>query len=203
MDETNEVWVDVAFPLAGASVPLDHGYPLFGAVASVLGDLHGVTWLAIHPLRGTPLPGKALAVARHKPALRLRVELTHIPQVLELAGKTLRVAGTSLHVGTSRVFPIRPQTSLIARMVIIKGFTEEGPFLEAIGRQLEAMDAKCDVEVRRRRVTSIAGDKVVGFGVKLSGLDEEASMRVQYRGLGGRQRMGCGVFVPLRERGQG
>lgn len=203
MDETNEVRVDVAFPLAGGPVPLDHGYPLFGAVASVLGDLHGVKWLAIHPLRGIARPGNSLAVARTKPALRLRVDPVQIPRVLQLAGKTLRVGGSTLLVGTSRVYPLHGHPSLIARMVIIKGFTEDGPFAEAVRRQLDAMSVQCQVEVRRRRVTSIAGDKVVGFGVKLLELDDAASLRVQFRGLGGRQRMGCGIFLPVRDRGRG
>lgn len=203
MEDTNQVRVDVAFPVSGGAVPLDHGYRLYGAVASVLGDLHGASWLAIHPLSGTPLPGGNLGLDKRRPALTCRVELEHVPHVLELAGKTLRIDGAPLHLGTSRVYPIRPCASLTARMVVIKGFTEEGPFAEAVQRQLDAMEVRCTAEVGRRRVASIAGDKVVGFGVKLRDLDDAGSLRVQYRGIGGRQRMGCGVFVPLRSGGRG
>lgn len=38
---------------------------------------------------------------------------------------------------------------------------------------------------------------MVGFGVTLHDLNEEGALAVQYAGLGGKQRMGCGVFVPL------
>ncbi len=198
MDEANEVRVDVGYPLAGPPVPMDHGYVLFGAVASIVGDLHGAKWLAIHPLRGTPLPGGRLGLVQRKPALILRVAPAEIPRVLPLAGRTLTLAGLELHVGGSMVQAIQPYPSLTAHMVVIKGFTEPGPFAEALDRQLTGMNVKCEVEIGRRRVVSVAGDRVIGFGVHLRGLDDVSSVRVQHRGLGGRQRMGCGVFVPLR-----
>jgi CRISPR-associated endonuclease/helicase Cas3 len=82
-------------------------------------------------------------------------------------------------------------------MVTIKGFLEPEPFREAAARQLAALGVKARLEVGRRRVLNVSGDTVVGFGVTLHDLDEEASLRVQYAGLGGRQRMGCGVFVAV------
>jgi hypothetical protein len=47
---------------------------------------------------------------------------------------------------------------------------------------------------------TIAGDKVVGFETVLHELSDEASLAVQFTGVGGRQRFGCGVFVPIRVR---
>ena len=55
--------VDVAFPLNGKSLPLDHGYALYGALARVLPVLHAehrksvdggsapASW-GVHPVRG-------------------------------------------------------------------------------------------------------------------------------------------------------
>jgi CRISPR-associated endonuclease/helicase Cas3 len=82
-------------------------------------------------------------------------------------------------------------------MVTIKGFEEADPFREAAMRQLEALGVKGRLEVGRRRVMQVAGKTVVGFGVTLRELEDEGSLRVQYAGLGGKQRMGCGVFVPM------
>jgi len=36
----------------------------------------------------------------------------------------------------------------------------------------------------------------VGYAVRVSGLSDEDSLKLQERGLGGKRRMGCGVFVP-------
>jgi CRISPR-associated protein Cas6 len=36
---------------------------------------------------------------------------------------------------------------------------------------------------------------VVGYALRVNGLTEEGSIRLQEEGLGGRRRMGCGIFV--------
>lgn len=193
--------VDVGFRVAGPPVPIDHGYPLFGALAPFLGDLHGADWLAVHPLAGRPLSGKLLGLARHRAALRLRVTTPEIPRALQLAGKSLDLDGRPLLVGTSSVWVLEPAPTLVARMVTIKGFMEEGPFAEAVRRQLEALGVKAEVDVGRRRIVTVAGDHVIGFQTRLRGLSPDDSLRVEYAGLGGRHHMGCGIFVPVREQG--
>jgi CRISPR-associated endonuclease/helicase Cas3 len=117
--------------------------------------------------------------------------------VLPLAGKRLELDGHSVHVGVPSVLTLTPASALRSRIVVIKGFTEAEPFREAARRQLDAMHVKARVEVGRRRVLTVAGDIVVGFEVTLHDLDEEGSLKLQYAGIGGRQRMGCGIFVPL------
>ncbi len=189
--------VDLEFALAGTAVPRDHGYALFAALARVLGDLHGAPWLAVHPLTGVPRPDGLLGLMPRRGGLQLRVEPVQIPRVLTLAGKTLDIDGHRVHVGVSRIYPLRPAPSLTARMVVIKGFLEPETFTEAVKRQLEGLGASATVEVGRRRVVTIANDKVVGFGTTLHGLSDEASLVVQRAGIGGRQRMGCGVFGPM------
>jgi CRISPR-associated endonuclease/helicase Cas3 len=189
--------VDVAFPLAGEAIPMDHGYALFSALSRVLGDgLHGADWLAVHPVRGIPRQDGTLALKRHALALQLRVVPAQIPAILPLAGRSLEVLGRELLVGSSRLFALRPSASLFARTVVIKGFMDEGPFREAVARQLAERGVKARVELGRRRVVNIAGDRVVGFAVALHDLNEADSLTAQNVGVGGRQRFGCGVFVP-------
>lgn len=189
--------VDLEFALAGTVVPRDHGYALFGALARVLGDLHGAPWLAVHPLAGVPRDDGLLALQRRRGGLQLRVDPAQIPRVLPLAGKTLDIDGHRVQVGVSRIYPLRPAPTLTARMVVIKGFQEPEPFADAVKRQLDSLGVQAEVEVGRRRIVTIAADKVVGFGTTIHGLSDDASLIVQRAGIGGRQRMGCGVFGPL------
>jgi CRISPR-associated protein Cas6 len=200
----NSERVDVAFPLAGDSVPLDHGYALFGALCRVLGDLHGADWLAVHPVRGTAAGG-TLRLKQHNLALRLRVAPAEITRILPLAGKSLDIDGSRVLVGTSRVFALEPRPALYARLVVIKGFMEPDTFLDAVRRQMSEREIKGEASISTRpsgepwrRVLAVAGDTVVGFPVELRGLDDESSLRAQRLGIGGRQRFGCGVFVPAR-----
>jgi len=191
--------VDLSFRLAATLAPLDHGYALFGGLCRILGDLHGAPWLAVHPLSGTPRPDGLLALNAHR-GLRLRLDPAQIPRVLPLAGKSMELDGHVLRIGVPTIGALQPAPALAARLVVIKGFAEPEPFREAVRRQLEAMAVQARVEVGRRRVVRIGGDTVVGFGVTLHDLSEEGSLRVQYAGVGGRQRMGCGIFDPMRQR---
>ncbi len=52
--------------------------------------------------------------------------------------------------------------------------------------------------VDKRRVMDVKGYTIVGFSVRLSGLNEGDSVLVQERGLGGKRKMGAGIFVPIR-----
>lgn len=187
--------LDVAFPIrGGAVVPVDHGYALYSALCHRVAALHTAPWLAIHPLRGRP-EGGAL-VLDDDAALHLRAPPAELTQILPLAQQRLQVNGRALQLGEARLQLVLPSPQLGARMVVIKGFLEEGPFQGAVERQLENLGVRAQVRVGARRVAQIAEHKVVGFALQLSRLSEDASLLLQYRGLGGRQRMGCGVLVP-------
>ena len=49
-----------------------------------------------------------------------------------------------------------------------------------------------------RRVLHIKGERHVGFGMLIEGLTADESLRLQQNGLGGRRKMGCGLFLPVR-----
>lgn len=196
-----ELRIDVAFPVSGLSIPLDHGYKLFSALCKHVDVLHAAPWLAIHPLRGTRVSPGTLALAPET-CLRLRVPPGYLSMLLPLSQQLLQVNGHSLRLGAPQLQIVLPAPALAARLVIIKGYMEEASFREALVRQLESMEVRARVEIGLRRITQIGNHRVVGFAVRLSGLSEDASLLIQYRGVGGRQHMGCGVFTPrpFRER---
>ncbi len=140
----------------------------------------------------------------------MRLPSEDIGLLLSLAGKALELAGVRLQVGVPRVLTLTPAAALVARMVTIKGFTEPGPFLEAARRQVDALGAACELTIPlvregprkgmpRRKVLGIKASRIVGFPLHTTGLTAEGSLLLQEHGLGGRRRLGCGVFVPLRE----
>lgn len=187
--------IDLCFPLRGQTLPMDHGYALFGALCRILGDLHGAPWLAVHPIRGAPVSPGTLKLPGGEGWLRLRLPPVELPRVLPLVHRVLEVQGHPLEVmGAPLVQRLAGAPSLEARIVIIKGFMEEISFRDAAQRQLEALQARARLAIMQRRMMTIRGDRVVGFGVELHDLSEEDSIRVQQAGLGGRQRMGAGVF---------
>ncbi|WP_330203405.1 type I-MYXAN CRISPR-associated protein Cas6/Cmx6 [Cyanobacterium sp. DS4] len=88
-------------------------------------------------------------------------------------------------------------------MVIIRGFDEPNGFIKAVERQLESLNilAKVNLTTKSgkpiRRTMKIKGKTLIGFGVEITELSENNSILLQEQGIGGKHKMGCGVFVPM------
>ena len=209
MESVLEPVVDLTFMVSGGPVPLDHGYALYSAVSKAVPELHGVPWLGIHPLSGIRTPGTLLLNRTSR--LRLRLPVERITVALPLAGKALDVGGTSLVVGVPSVRALRPAEALQARLVVIKltsfpvlrtGRVDENAARESVlkelGRQMEAAAIEGLVSLGALREIRVSGKRVLGFAVRVEGLAVLASLKLQATGLGGKRRMGCGLFVPTR-----
>ena len=91
---------------------------------------------------------------------------------------------------------LRPVVRLRSRLVTIKGFLQEDEFLAAAKRQLEQLGIKGQPQLGARRTFRVRDKQVVGFEMGVAQLTAEESLTLQEHGLGGRRKMGCGVFVP-------
>ncbi|MBI3300467.1 MAG: type I-MYXAN CRISPR-associated protein Cas6/Cmx6, partial [Deltaproteobacteria bacterium] len=131
-------YIDLAFRLNGTMVPVDHGYALYSALSQLVPELHNAKEISVQPIRGVYGGDGALHLAVFS-RLILRLPDDQIRPYLKLAGKKLEVDGHSLRVGVPEVRALRPAASLRARLVTIKGFLDEGPFLEAAKRQLQSL----------------------------------------------------------------
>lgn len=189
--------VDLAFKLMGTKIPVDHGYALFSAINRIAPEMHDATDIGLHPIRGQ-FDGNGCLMLLSGSRLIVRVQDDRIHEFLKLAGKALDVDGHRLRIGVPEVCALRPAVALVARLVTIKGFMEVEKFIEAAQRQLEAIDVKAALHISERRTFRIKDKQVVGFEVLVSELDAEGSIKLQEIGIGGRRRMGCGIFVPFR-----
>lgn len=212
--------IDVCFRITGKSVPLDHGYALYSSLSRFKAPWHEADWLAVHPLNG--LVAKDSLHLTESSRFRLRIPIDRLPDVLMLAGKRLRIENgkrrSVILVGVPEVHPLRPSPILYSRCVTIKisevEGTDKGPslemFLSAIRKQVAERGIAGEVHIdgtrdmngleRSRRVLHIKDRSVVGYAVTVSGLSDHDSVKLQAIGLGGRRRMGCGIFVPIKNR---
>ncbi|MBI5488452.1 MAG: type I-MYXAN CRISPR-associated protein Cas6/Cmx6 [Deltaproteobacteria bacterium] len=201
--------VDLAFPIIGRDAPADHGYALYGALCRVVPDLHSVGWLGVHPLPGALVGGKTIQFGREA-SLRLRLPAERIAVALGLAGTTLDLGGHRLVLGAPRIWPLTPAPSLDARLVVIK-LTHLPVANDAIDtkelakrfgaeaqRQLRKLGIERDPLLRGKRSIEVGGRRVIGYSVRVEGLQPEESLRLQVGGIGGKRAMGCGVFRPTR-----
>jgi CRISPR-associated protein Cas6 len=181
----------------GTRIPVDHGYAFFAAVNRLVPELHDAQDIGLHPIRGR-FDGNGCLMLSAASRLIVRVPDERIREFLKLAGKTLEVDGNRFRVGVPEVRALRPAAALLARLVTIKGFMEVEAFIEAAKRQLETMGVMGVLQLGERRTFRIKDKQVVGFEVLASELGAEGSIRLQEIGIGGRRRMGCGIFVPAR-----
>ena len=180
--------VDIFFGVRGNGVSADHGYVLYGAVARVL-EAHEDAWfhqldqIGLHLLRGAyDRRGRLLLGPHARFGLRLPAAL--IPKVLTLAGKRLVVGGDTLRVGVPHVQALRPAPILAARVVTTRNCQDERRFDLEIARQLSGLGVTVSAIRGRRRVVRIKDKTVVGYGVRVAGLNVAESLRLQEHGLG-------------------
>jgi CRISPR-associated protein Cas6 len=228
--------VDLAFRITGtgSTIPADHAYLLYSAICEYIPALHPSSgdgpsddlvtptpsasslWqeVGVHPINGRLIGGRQLALIGRS-RLTLRLPSDRITTILPLAGKRLKLGLDHLRVGVPEVRALRPAARLQSRLVVIKGFLDPQPFLEAAQRQLRDLGIQASPTlVPRRDIRSVEGrasqkersvfvrrtlrirDKeIVGYAVEVSGLTSEESVRLQECGLGGRRRFGCGLFA--------
>lgn len=188
-------YVDLAFKLTGSTVPVDHGYALYSAISRILPEIHGAKNMGVHPIRGT-YSGNGELMLRDSSRLVLRLESERIGEVLKLAGKRLDIDSHYIRVGIPEVRLLRPRASLYSRLVTIKGFMEPPAFLRAAQRQFEKLEVESEIQVGERRTFRVKDKQVVGFEVTVPTLSEADSLRLQENGIGGRRKIGCGIFLP-------
>lgn len=211
--------IDLSFRISGESLPLDHGYLLYSSLSKMEPNLHQADWLGIHPINGIPAAPARLGLTQWS-RLRFRLPADNIAKLIRLAGKRLALSyggrRTSLTIGVPEVYLLEPAADLFSRYVTIKlsetEKTDQSPnremFSAAVRKQLEGMNIRGDVWIDdardshdreySRRVIHIKQKAIVCYSVYVRNLSEEDSLRLQETGVGGRRRMGCGLFIPAK-----
>ena len=211
-----QTYIDVIFPVGGSTIPRDHGYALYGAIARAIEVVHGNADIGIFPIRGTP-GGNNTLLLTDRSTLRFRVPAAKLPVLLPLAGKTLKLNGHLVRIGVPHVAALEPAPVLASPLVLIKladaghkevgGIVTPDAFLGAARRKLEELNIQAEPRIQlirtgpragqaRRRVLALKDQTHVGYAMIVQGLTAEDSIRLQEHGLGGRRLMGCGLFLP-------
>ncbi len=204
----NLPYVELSFGVIGQTLPADHGYRLYSAIAHLCPEIHEQEGISIQTIAGEPDGQGKIYLSRQS---RLKVRLPYEPEkislVLPLAGQILTIGIHKIQLGIPQIFPLRPVEQLRSRIVTIKKFQQPEPFKEAAQRQLDAMGIQATLILPlneqgepSRKAIKIKSYSVVGFSLIVTDLNEADSLKLQAAGLGGKHRMGCGIFNPLPQR---
>lgn len=201
--------VDVLFPVTGRMIPADHRYALYRAVRACVGPaLQQIEGVGIAAICGEP-GGRGVLLLTPRSVLRIRTPQEHAALWDCLRGRLLRIDGHSVQLGAPSTEPLRPAPVLGCPLVTIKGCDRIDAFLRAARRQLDRLGigGRIVIPPRRagahagrpaRRVLRVAQRLIVGYALRVEELGPEESLRLQVHGIGGRRRMGCGIFVPAQ-----
>lgn len=194
MPITQEVVVDVVFPLDGQHLPRDHAQALRQALCAHL------PWLATDPLAGVhpikvALGDEEQVLLPRRARLLLRVPVQHLAALMALAALELNVAGQALHLGPPRWRALQPHATLYAYKVAASG-TDELSFMTVVAAELAELAIAGERVCGKRQSLRVAGRAIDTFSLMLHGLAPEQSLRLQQRGLGPHRLLGCGIFVP-------
>lgn len=199
--------IDLSFVLVGTTIPLDHGYPLFSALCRIVPGLHGDRRVGVHPIRGRQT-GPGILALDERSRLKIRLPAEEIAPYIVIAGKELDLDGHRLRIGIPQVESLVPAPNLAARLVTFRHAMDAETFEADIRRELARMEINATPQLLPgtrpehigqpiRRVLRIKERRIVGYPLRVVGLSAEESVRLQEEGLGGRRRMGCGVFSPF------
>jgi CRISPR-associated protein Cas6 len=137
--------------------------------------------------------------------LRIRLPTNLIPLIYPLAGQALAIGKHKFRLGVPQTCLLQPFRNLYARIVVIKGYQEAEGFLQAAQRQLDQLGLQGKLQlatradgINRRKTIKVNRYTVSGFGLEVFDLSDEDSIKLQILGLGGKRKMGCGIFVPKR-----
>lgn len=202
----DDPYIDLAFPISEGKVPIDHGYLVYASLAARLPVLHEAPWLAVHPLSGRRIDDRHLLLTRDS-TLTLRVPAARIPDALQLAGAELRLETVLFQLGAPTTRLLQPSSDLFALQVLVRltdppkasdGRLDLIAFRNAVRaeaqRQLDQLSVKASIELLGQRRLRIKGQCLIAFSVALSDVSKDDSLKIQTHGLGGKRRMGCGVF---------
>jgi CRISPR-associated protein Cas6 len=186
--------IDVAFEISGETLPTAYPYALWDELARLIPQLGENELVGIIPLRVSASNEGMLIPRRAKLVLRLPVSLADA--VAALSQKRLQVAGSTLRLGACKTRPIEHYPTLHSHLVT--GADDELLFMEEVAKALAAMDVEAKLICGRRHTLTSDVRSISGYSLVLHDLSPEDSLRVQYAGLGGERRFGCGIFVPYK-----
>ncbi|EQA45661.1 CRISPR-associated protein Cas6, subtype MYXAN [Leptospira broomii serovar Hurstbridge str. 5399] len=201
-------YIELKFPIIGKTIPADHGFRLYSALSRQNQVVHESEKLSICGISGIPDRNRTLHL-NSSSKLRIRAEYSLLPELLKLAGKSFQISNEKIQTGIPTISLLKPHRTLYSRLVTIKGYTEEEPFLNSIQKKLTTLEVNCEALLFRgtitdnnqkiiRKTTKIHDKEIVGFPVLLLNLSPQDSLKIQELGLGGRRKMGCGNFLGVR-----
>ncbi len=187
--------IDMVFDLEGGTLPAAYRAALWTALLGQAPRLAEEKLVGVLPLRSTVSSQGMLLAKRAKLVMRMPTTLAESAASV-LTGQQLDIDGSMMRVGDVKKRTIQPFPTIHAELVT--GSDDEVLFVEDIKNQMEELGIAGKL-ICGKRVTVNGGQRSIhGYSLVLHDLKPEASLLLQYAGLGVDRQFGCGIFVPYK-----
>lgn len=199
--------VDVVYGLDCRSLPVDHAFALSEAILVHLPWLVEEQGAGVHPISipeaGNgwlrPEGGDELLHLSKRTKLILRIPSDRFDDAAVLCGKQLSVAGNDMKVLKMRERLLQPMETVFSRYNVLAEGMDETDFMQDIMQTLQAMGIKPRKMLPGREHMMRTDDGILKtMTLMIADLSLEDSLKIQQKGIGEHQHMGCGLFIPQK-----
>lgn len=197
---------DLLFSIDCKTLPLDHGYVLSEQIQQYLPWISEEPLAAIHQIHVAESangwmrpddPEQDVLCVSRRTKLTIRLPESRLEDVQALIGKSLDIHGHTLTVGEFRTRKLSRLTTLFARYMDTQGTEDETLFLNNMAQKLREMD----IQIKKMMSGKLQSHQtpsgvVLTRKLMVSDLDVAQSLMLQEQGMGDRQLMGIGIFIP-------
>lgn len=187
--------IDMVFDLEGGTLPAAYRFALWTALLRLVPQLAEEKLVGVLPLRSTVNSQGMLLAKRAKLVMRMPTTLAE-SAASSLTGQQLDIAGSTMHVGAAKTRTIQPYPTIHAQLVT--GSSDEVLFVEDISKQMAELGVTGKLICGKHLSVSGGQRSIHGYSLVLHDLKPEASLQLQYAGLGDDRQFGCGIFVPYK-----
>jgi len=187
--------VDLVFDLDGGTLPAAYRIGLWEALLDLAPQLAEEKLVGVLPLRSTVNSQDMLLAKRAKLVIRIPAKLAGTA-ASSLTGQQLDIGGSIVRIGVAKAREIQPFPTIHAQLVT--GSSDEVLFVEDIKQQMDKLGVTGKL-ICGKRVNVNGGQRSIdGFSLVIHDLKPDASLQLQYAGLGNERQFGCGIFVPYK-----
>jgi CRISPR-associated protein Cas6 len=194
MTNTVPEMIDAVLEISGESLPVAYPFALWSALAHHAPTLEENDMIGVLPIKTSNSMGGMLLPKRAKLVLRVPTHFAHPIELL--AGKVLEVDNVKLQLGAGKLRQIQAYPTLHAHLVT--GHEDESVFLREVSTRLSELGVLGKLICGMRHRLEAPGHTIHGYSLVIHDLKPDASLRLQYIGLGADRRYGCGIFVPYK-----
>lgn len=187
--------IELRWPVMGDRVDRYSGYRTYAAMVCSIPELKNKVW-QLGGFSGAN-DGRFIKLGRDSEFM-IRCQAADIHLFDRLTNSMVQIGQSFVKLGGILGHSIEAVDSLSSEITIIKLGEDTRfditKFAVSVGKQLQSIGVDSIPEIGQQRSLLIKGNHVLGFEIYFPTIRHPESIALQQHGLGGKRRMGCGVF---------